>query len=55
MSSSIADSIYNYNDTITEDDGFRIAVGFDPRSGAENVSEYLKLSVGLFYSDFSGD
>ena len=30
----VADSAFTYNDTITEDDGFRIAIGLDPRWGA---------------------
>ena len=31
ITASVADSAYNYNSTITVDDGFRLAVGLDPR------------------------
>ena len=34
VSISVADSAFTYNETITQEDGFRIAVGLDPRYGA---------------------
>ena len=34
LTASVADSVFNYNDTITYNDGFRIAIGLDPRWGA---------------------
>ena len=57
FSAFIADSIFTYNDTIKHDDGFRIALGFDPGFGAglagESFYDYLDLSVKSYKGDFT--
>ena len=45
VAASVADSVYTYNNTITVDDGFRLAVGLDPRFIKENIYDYLELWV----------
>ena len=55
FTTSIADSAFTYNDTITQDDGFRIAVGFDTRWLSKNISDYLELSVRFYNGDYTGD
>ena len=55
ISAFIADQFFTYNDTITKDDGFQMAIGFDPRQGATNIFDYLELSVSIFRGDYSGE
>ena len=56
ISAYIADSAFAWNNTITQEDGFHIAVGFDPRYGAkENITDYLELSVWKFSGDYTGE
>ena len=46
ITTAVDDSAFTYNETTTQEDGFRLAVGFDPRWGAaENITDYLELSV----------
>ena len=57
FSAFIADQVFSYNETFTEDDGFRIAIGFDPGYGAEldgeSFYDYLDLSVNIYKADFT--
>jgi len=57
FSAFIADQVFSYNETFTQDDGFQIAVGFDPGYGAELAGEsfydYLDLSVNIYKADFT--
>ena len=56
VSISFVDSAFTYNDTVTQDDGFRLAIGLDPRFGAKlNISDYLELRVSFYTNDFSGE
>lgn len=44
ITTAVDDSAFTYNETTTQEDGFRLAVGFDPRWGAaENITDYLEL------------
>ena len=54
---SVTDSAFTYNDTITSESGFRIAIGFDPRWGdaKEKIYNYLQLEVSVMKADYSRD
>ena len=55
ISTSISDGALTYNDTVTSQDGFRIAIGIDPGYGAENIYDYLEIEVNVFAGDYTGD
>ena len=52
----ITESAFTYNETMTQDDGFRLAVGFDSRFSAfDNITDYIELSVSLNTGDYTGE
>jgi len=55
ISTSIGDGALTYNDTVTSQDGFRIAIGIDPGYGAPNIYDYLELQVNVFAGDYTVD
>ena len=55
VNNSVADSFFTYNDAITQDDGFRIAVGIDPDAAGnkDTIARYLELTLKIKKFDFS--
>ena len=50
VSTSTVDSYLSANDTFTQDDGFRMAVGL---KGGEDFADYLELSVKILSFDYT--